>query len=207
VREIAANSPQAKGRIERLWGTFQDRLVSELRLARASNIEEANLVLEKVLADHNRRFHRLPGDPRVLYRKPDPGTNLDTLFCFKYKRCVAKDNTVTFFGATVQIGPGPGCRSYAGCWVDVLSASTVACISTTRATVLKTAPPPIPPATIRVRHANGRYSEECPWTAPKQPKQIKEPPLAAAKPKTNQPHKPGPNHPWRRTWVTRSQNS
>jgi hypothetical protein len=208
VREIAANSPQAKGRIERLWGTLQDRLVSELRLAGASNIEEANLVLKKVLADHNMRFHRLPGDPRSVYRKLDPGTDLDTLFCFKYKRCVAKDNTVTFFGATVQIGPGPGGRSYAGCWVDVherFDGSLHVYYQGHR--LAKTAPPPVPPSTIRVRHSNGRYAEECPWTAPKQPKHVKETALTATEPKTNQPYKPSPNHPWRRRWVTKSQNS
>jgi len=56
ITPISALSPQAKGRIGRLWGTFQDRLVSELRLSRATTIEEANQILWDYLPRHNRRF-------------------------------------------------------------------------------------------------------------------------------------------------------
>src|SRR5258707_965672 len=56
VTFIAANSPQAKGRVERLWGVLQDRLSSELRLARALDLDSANAVLRKFIADYNRRF-------------------------------------------------------------------------------------------------------------------------------------------------------
>jgi hypothetical protein len=62
VEMIFANSPQAKGRIERLWGTFQDRLVSELRLAKVTTLEEANRFLPRYLARHNRRFAVAPAD-------------------------------------------------------------------------------------------------------------------------------------------------
>jgi hypothetical protein len=62
VEMIFANSPQAKGRIERLWGTFQDRLVSELRLATVTTLEEANRFLPRYLARHNRRFAVAPAD-------------------------------------------------------------------------------------------------------------------------------------------------
>jgi len=70
VTYIAANSPQAKGRIERLWGTFQDRLSSELRLARAADLDAANQVLRRFLPDYNRRFGR------ALARRPKPGVPL-----------------------------------------------------------------------------------------------------------------------------------
>ena len=60
VTYIAAQSPQAKGRIERLWGTFQDRLTSELRLAGANDLDAANQVLRRFLPDYNRRFGRAP---------------------------------------------------------------------------------------------------------------------------------------------------
>jgi transposase len=60
VTFIAAQSPQAKGRIERLWGVLQDRLSSELRLARAGDLDSANAVLRKFIADYNRRFARIP---------------------------------------------------------------------------------------------------------------------------------------------------
>lgn len=206
VRQIAANSPQAKGRVERLWGTLQDRLVSELRLAGACTLEEANEVLKRVVAEHNQRFHRLPGDPQSAYIKPEKGLDLETLFCFKYKRCVAKDNTVVFFRRTIQIDPGPGSKSYAGCWVDVqerFDGSLHVFHNSTR--LAKTTPPSNPPPVIRVRHPNGHYTEECPWNAPKEHEPVPKPVLTAAEPKEKQPHKPAPNHPWRRAWVTKSQ--
>src|SRR5438132_1091141 len=63
IQLILAGSPQAKGRVERLWGTFQDRLASELRLAGASCLDEAQRVLEGFLPRHNRRFRIAPNDP------------------------------------------------------------------------------------------------------------------------------------------------
>lgn len=65
---IPASSPQAKGRVERLWGTKQDRLVSELRRAGATTIEQANLVLARYLPRHNRRFAIEPADPEPAWR-------------------------------------------------------------------------------------------------------------------------------------------
>src|SRR4026208_1303069 len=56
VTLILAHSPQAKGRIERLWNTFQDRLVSELRLARAKTVQQATVVLDRYIPEHNRKF-------------------------------------------------------------------------------------------------------------------------------------------------------
>jgi len=66
ITYIAAQSPQAKGRIERLWGTFQDRLTSELRLAAAHDLDTANQVLRHFLPDHNRRFAHTPRDAKKL---------------------------------------------------------------------------------------------------------------------------------------------
>src|SRR3972149_5664880 len=65
---IGAGSPQAKGRAERLWGTKQDRLVSELRRAGAVTIEAANVVLDRYLPRHNRRFAVAPVDPEPTWR-------------------------------------------------------------------------------------------------------------------------------------------
>ena len=72
VELILARSPQAKGRIERLWGPFQDRLTSELRLQGVSTLEEANRVLAQHLVRHNRRFavvakQRFDGTLRVFH--------------------------------------------------------------------------------------------------------------------------------------------
>lgn len=113
VRWIPASSPQAKGRIERLWGTFQDRLVSELRRARARTLDEANAVLARFLPRYNARFTQMPADPRVAYRPLGPGQVLEDICCFAYERIVANDNTVHLGAQVIQILPGPQRRSYA----------------------------------------------------------------------------------------------
>ncbi|MGC2192685.1 MAG: hypothetical protein WA751_10160 [Candidatus Dormiibacterota bacterium] len=87
VELILARSPQAKGRIERLWGTFQDRLGSELRLQGAATMEPANQILAKHLPRHNRQFTVAAQDSAAAWR-PRP-RELDRLFCFKFHRVVA----------------------------------------------------------------------------------------------------------------------
>lgn len=94
VQLIHALSPQAKGRVERLWGTFQDRLASELRLAGASNCEQANQVLRRFLARHNRRFVVNAKESETAWVAWPKGRSLDEIFCFKYRRVVLNDNTV-----------------------------------------------------------------------------------------------------------------
>ncbi|MDO8654889.1 MAG: ISNCY family transposase, partial [bacterium] len=205
VRQIAANSPQAKGRIERLWATFQDRLISELRLANACTLEEANEVLQRVIVEHNRRFCRKAGDPKSVWRKLGASVDWDSVFCFKYKRSVAKDNTISLFNTVLQIAPGPGARSYAGCLVQAQHRFD----GTLRVyyqgqCVAKTNPPLTAPGPIRVRAINGQYAEECPWTAPKpQPsRQETDSLVVEVKPRTVR--KPAPDHPWRKPAVTKS---
>jgi transposase len=119
IEPILALSPQAKGRIERLWGTFQDRLVSELRLAGAKTLEEANGVLWKFLPEYNRRFKVEPAEVGSAYRGLPQGMKLEDVFCFKYERVVAKDNTVKLEGRLIQIPPGPGGRGYAKARVEI----------------------------------------------------------------------------------------
>ena len=118
VTLIPAGSPQAKGRIERLWGTFQDRLVSELRLAGAKNKEEAQAVLEQFLVQYNRRFSKPALKAAPAWRKVE-AKYLKRSLCFKYPRTVAKDNTVQFGGALLQIPKRSPYRSYANKKVQV----------------------------------------------------------------------------------------
>ncbi len=116
VQLIHALSPQAKGRVERLWGTFQDRLASELRMAGAADCEQANQVLRRFLPRHNRRFvvsARLPETAWVEWPK---GRRLDELFCFKYRRVVLNDNTVRIGEHIIDL-PSP--VSHAHARVDV----------------------------------------------------------------------------------------
>lgn len=117
VTFIAAQSPQAKGRIERLWGVLQDRLTSELRLAHASDIDSANVVLRRFLADYNRRFARVPRDAQKAWR-PAP-ENLDRICCFTHQRVVSNDNVVQWDGHRLQIHPQPRRFSFAGATVQI----------------------------------------------------------------------------------------
>jgi transposase len=114
---IAAHSPQAKGRIERLWGTLPDRLVAELRLRGIHTMAAAEAFLPTYLADHNRRFAQPPADATAAWRRA-PRDLADRLAC-RYTRVVARDNTVRLSGRWVQIPRGPHGRSYAGCHVEV----------------------------------------------------------------------------------------
>lgn len=94
VEVIHANSPQAKGRIERLFGTFQDRLVKEMRLRGIRTIEEANRFLEEYLPGYNDRFAVCPRGKDNLHRPVGRGVNLDGILCMKTKRVLRKDFTV-----------------------------------------------------------------------------------------------------------------
>lgn len=113
IQAILALSPQAKGRVERLWGTFQDRLVSELRLAGAKTLVEANEVLEEFIVVYNQRFVVEPKEQESAYRPLPVGIKLSDVLCFKYRRTVKNDNTVQLEGRIIDIPPGPGGRSYA----------------------------------------------------------------------------------------------
>lgn len=121
IESIAAHSPQAKGRIERLWGTFQDRLSSELRLACSSTLEQANLVLRDFLPEYNRRFAVAAREPETAYVKPDNGFKPEEHFCFKERRTVGADNVVRFNGQRLQVLPSTDRLSYALCKVEVHS--------------------------------------------------------------------------------------
>ena len=120
IQMIFALSPQAKGRVERAAGTFQDRLVTELRLAGASSIGEANGVLEQFLPRFNRCFGVPPEYLETAFRPLDPALCLEQTLCFKHSRRVAKDNTVRFQLHTLQLLPEPERPSYAGVAVEVL---------------------------------------------------------------------------------------
>ena len=113
---IPAGSPQAKGRIERLWRTLQDRLVVELRLRDVATLEAANAFLPEFLADFNRRFAHPAAEPTPAWRRP-PADLANVLSC-RYSRIVARDNTVRLGTRWAQIPRGPRGRSYAGCRVE-----------------------------------------------------------------------------------------
>lgn len=103
VELIAAHSPQAKGRVERLFQTFQDRLIKEMRLARVATIEAATHFLAGYLPRDNRRFAVPPAQAADLHRPTPPVRELDGDLCLKTTRCLRKDFTIAHGGQLYQI--------------------------------------------------------------------------------------------------------
>jgi len=119
IEIIYALSPQAKGRVERLWGTLQDRLVSELRLAGARTVEQANAVLTAYRPEHNHRFTVAASTPTPAWRAVGRGIDLERICSFYYEATVLNDNTVRLAGVVIDVPPGPRNRSYAGTRVEL----------------------------------------------------------------------------------------
>ena len=119
IEPIYALSPQAKGRIERLWGTLQDRLVAELRLAGVATLPAANAFLPPFTAQFNARFGRPAADPLPAWRPVPRGLDLERLCSLYTEATVLNDNTVRTQGTLIQIPPGPGGRGYAKARVEV----------------------------------------------------------------------------------------
>ncbi len=179
IHWIPAHSPQAKGRIERLWGTFQDRLVSELRLAHARTLAQANAVLQKFLPRYNARFTRPAAHPGSGYRPLPPEVNLDDLCCFAYERTVANDNTVTLGPQRFQLLPGPQRTSYAKARA-MLRQHLDGTVSLT-----------VGRQRVRVQRVSA------PVVSSRRPQAPEAPPRRVRPPRRPSSWKPGPDHPWK----------
>jgi hypothetical protein len=103
IKVIHAHSPQAKGRIERLFRTLQDRLVKEMRLAGIHTVEQANEFLKRWLPVYNRKFRVTAASEADLHRPALPARELDKILCIKEPRTVRKDFTVAHNGKLYQI--------------------------------------------------------------------------------------------------------
>jgi hypothetical protein len=119
IASISARSPQAKGRIERLWRTFQDRLPSELRLAGAATLAQSNQVLQRFLVEYNAQFARPAKQVPSAYRKLERRLDLDYIFSLRYERKVNPDHTVTAPGLLLQLPSLPQGRGFAGKKVEI----------------------------------------------------------------------------------------
>ena len=190
ITSIAARSPQAKGRIERAWGTFQDRLVSELRLAGADDLETADTVLARFLPRFNRRFAVPAADPAPAWRPLPAGLRIEHVCCLKYRRVVANDHTVRVGATILQLPPGPGRRGYAGRRVEVhlrLDGRIVVWDGTRELLTV-----PAPPDPVQLRALESARLEVGSAA-----------PSAAYRSGTI----PAPDHPWRRTPVNAKRQS
>jgi len=192
IHLIAARSPQAKGRIERLWGTLQDRLVKELRKAGACDLESANRILSAYLPKFNARFQVKAAQPGSAYVPWPLERHPADYFCFKYTRTVTNDNTISLDGHRLQIPPGPQRTSYAKARVELrhyLDGSLAVCYQGQTLATFQSATP----APIRV----GQFQPALPASPSPEPDRVKLP-----KP-TRQPWKPPPDHPWRKPLVAK----
>jgi transposase len=154
IRSIRANSPQAKGRVERLFQTLQDRLTKALRAAGAETLAEANSLFEGFREGFNARFAVPAADPALAYRQVPADFRPSEVFCFKYRRTVAHDNTVRFFHQSLQLLADDHRTSFARLRVEVHERldGSVGVYHSGRLLLAREAPPE--PPTLRARRAS-----------------------------------------------------
>jgi len=191
ITSISACSPQAKGRIERLWGTFQDRLISELRLAGASTLEEADKVLWDFLPRYNRRFAIAAEKPDKAFVKPGKQFKPEQVFCFKYQRTVGSDNVVRLGKQRLQITPCNGRVSYVHAKVEVHERMDGSLAVYCQGQCLLTTPAPLETPVLRTKRGARTDSVGPAEAAPV----LRCHELPKGKPPL--PRKPAPDHPWR----------
>jgi len=170
---VAARSAQAKGRVERLWGTAQDRLLVELRLAGATTREEANVVLADYLPRHNARFGVPATDPAPAWRPLPADRPAEAIFCARHARKVARDGTFTLAGQSLMIAGRNGLRGAGhrleiqerldgSRWVEIEGAFLPVVPAPERPIVLRRTPAPghAGPAVVVAR---GNHDPNHPW--------------------------------------------
>ncbi len=113
IEHIPAYSPEARGRSERMFGTLQDRLIKELKLAGITEVEAANRFFREVyLPEHNGRFAKEPALPETAFVPVAEPALLREILCVQEERTVARDNTVSFAGLKLQLPESPLRRHY-----------------------------------------------------------------------------------------------
>jgi hypothetical protein len=120
ITPIFALTPQAKGRVERLFGVLQDRLIAELELQDITEMDAGNTFLtEHFIAEHNRRFAVAPELSHRAWRRVPRDVDLERSFSFRYQAVVGNDNAVRLGGMVIDIPEGPRKRGYAKAKVEV----------------------------------------------------------------------------------------
>jgi len=179
INLIYAKTPQAKGRIERLWETLQSRLPVELNIAGIKSIEEANAFLKTFITKYNQKFAVEPKEPEIDFRSLDKSLNLDYILCTKETREV--DNGSAF--------------SYNNIFYRVIrNGKTMPIIPKAKVTVLQSHK-----IGIKVQYSGEIYDVEQLDEKPKKQPKIEEKTVKRTKPIT-----PSPEHPWRTKSATRT---
>ena len=178
ITHIKAMSPQAKGRVERLWGTFQDRLIIELRLLGVRTMEEANRVLPKLIQKHNRRFAISPRKAESAYRPLPERINLNHVFAIREYRQMGPGQTISYGGKIYTFAVKP---------TQPFEVKTVVEVRQTMQ------------GELLVWHGGQAFALRETEKPQRQPK------TKAAGPAS--PRKPAANHPWRQPWRTQLQRN
>src|SRR6476469_9417626 len=118
---LCANTPQAKGRVERAFGTLQDRLVKELRLAGISTVEAANTWLPGFIEDYNKRFGRAPANAKDLHRPLSEADDLNEILAWREERKLTRNLTLRYDRMMLLLDPSPLARGLAGKTVEVVN--------------------------------------------------------------------------------------
>jgi hypothetical protein len=103
INIIKASSPQAKGRIERLWGTLQSRLPVEFKIQGITTMEAANAFLAAFIDEYNKKFGVEPEDPTLAFRALEPSINLDYILCVKEERTIIESSAFSYKGQYYQL--------------------------------------------------------------------------------------------------------
>jgi len=120
ITPIFALTPQAKGRVERLFGVLQDRLVAEMGLRNITDMAVANIFLKELfIKDYNHRFAVKPETAQQAWRKVSRNVDIERTISFRYQAVVGNDNTVRLGGIVIDIPEGAGQRGYAKAKVEV----------------------------------------------------------------------------------------
>lgn len=200
---IAAGSPQAKGRIERLWQTLQDRLPAELRLQGVSTMAEADDGLAAFIEDFNQRFRHAPRETSVWRTPP---RDLDHILACCYERVVARDNTAAIPGRWIQIPPGPAKRSYQGCRVEIRELLSGALLAFYQGRLIAQQAPPPGPYTLVSRRSGSskerRVALGVDQARPPRPRTLAESSLSWTAPKPRGFTRPADNHPWHKPFTS-----
>jgi transposase len=165
IQQIPAYSPQAKGRIERAWRTCQDRLVSELRLAQACDLDSANHVLARFCADYNLRFAVPAREAQRDFRSLPPRFDLARCLSFRYQRVVGPDHVITFGAHSIALPPLSSKRGYAGHSVELSHRLNGLLLVSYRKVLLLSLPLPLP----LLEHADRRPAPRLSGQKPNKP--------------------------------------
>jgi len=180
IEIICANSPQAKGRVERVNQTLQDRLVKELRLQGISDPARANAYVPEFMADFNRRFGVAPRDPAEAHRPLLAVQSLDRIFTVQTPRTVSKNLTIQHQKVVYQLQVPRSTHAFRGAHVLVLEDAQEQLAIEYQGRAL----------------AFTRYQEQSRQANVVSSKQLD---AAVEVVKAKPPTKPAANHPWRHT--------